>query len=280
MLEDDIQIYNTAKHSSAPILPLREVLDFIAIECVYEPKKEKKKNLERLRKQIRSKVAKKRRAIYKEKEIEKDGSTLSLWSILGNDKTEESDSESNVDSNTSSLTMNTLNGDKSVNEGNIEDIIERHSFAKLDSFGMPTLTFSGDEDYSDDEMDDMTISTVALIGSDVRDPEVRPEYIFTHANDEESNKWWYEGNNNISDVQPNTQDETTYGEFDISRIILKDNHEDDISQNSCLSGLSIIVDTANAMLCPGMKKYDLTDDYDLKLEVDHNDGFTGGKTFF
>jgi hypothetical protein len=273
MLKEDVKIYNAAKYVSAPKLPLREELDFVGVECIYEPKKKRKKRLERLRRKMSLKVVKQR---LKAQKGNRSVNEKMMWSIL-NDKDEESegsDSESFGDSTTSSLTMNTFTIKSPDNTtGERTEEVEYNLFSKNDDAGMPTLTFSEDEIASDDDIDDMTISIVALVGNEDHGTDIRPGIIFTDAANEESTKWWFERNNNSSHGEHyiDTQDDIIDTKFDISNIVTP--NDDNISQTSCLDDLSGLIDCTHAMFCPAMKKFNLPNNYDLKLKVDYDDSF-------
>lgn len=231
MITDDVKIYNAARHYSVPKLPLREVLDFVAIECVYEPKGKDKK------------VTIKRQQDHKRGRKNKNSLKSSYCGCLGKKvHTDEfsdihSQARSRPSSRASSLTMTVLSGGKIKQ---VRDVIHSELIEDEDT---PSLTFTDGDLDSGEDIDDMTISTVALIG----DHDVSPEFVFTQADNEESTKWWYEKSSHVHET---------------STEILP-------SHISCVENMSImIIDQASCCSLISTHSFDVSeDDHDLKLVV-------------
>ena len=185
MLEDDIKIYNAAIHVSPPRLPLREELNIFAIECVYEPLVTKKERHERFKKEKKANEPRKSHKANKDEKKKRNKPKIWPFCGLNANKIADSDVDSQVGSTISLLTMPTILGAESS-----DTEIEGGSLTDEDD--IPSLMFTDEEYGSDSEIDDMTISTFALVGND----NVNPNVVFTHADNTESTKWWYEESSN------------------------------------------------------------------------------------
>ncbi len=244
MSSEDVKIYSAAKHTAAPKLPLREELDIVAIECVYEPK-EKKKALGGLL--LRTKKKRNQSSSDQYSAISKNGKqgNKSFWSSFKKGDVDDDFSDSVV----SAITMHTLvrvtdnqnkDSDRASTLGTETNTVTNSNYSEGD-------LYSEDETEDIEDMDDMTISIAALVGNENIE-NTRPAIIFTSANDDgnDSTKWWYEKE--------------------------EENSEDDIHGRSsicdCIDMESMVVSVQSVFSIS--KKYDL-DSYDLKLEVENED---------
>lgn len=229
-MEDNVKIYVAFKHSSAPILPLRGELDIVAIECIYEPEQ-------------------------KSRQKKKKGKRKRIWPFKR--EREFSEIDSSVGSTTSSVTMTVS---PKIETNDFEDI-PHYSFVDDD---LPSIMFSGNDDDSSCEIiDDMTINTAALVGT--KNVSIRPEFIFTHADNDNSTTWWYERSNiNIRDEPPmealNTQN---YGS--------ENEYEYNLSHNNCFDGMSFLIDNSPMACCTIINSVNISEDnHELKLDIDYN----------
>ncbi len=224
-MEDNVKIYVAIKHSFAPNLPLREELDFVGVECIYEPKQK-----------IRQKKKKNKR------------NGKRIWPFKRKRVVSEIDSV--VGSTTSSVTMTVS---PKIETNGFEDI-PHYSFVDDD---LPSIMFSGDDDSSYEIIDDMTISTAALVGT--KNVSVRPKFIFTHANNDNSTTWWYERSNiNIKDEVPMEALDTQH---------CGNEKEYNLSHNNCFDGMSFLIDSS-PMACCTLNSVNISEDnHDLKLDI-------------
>ncbi len=290
MQDDGVRIYNAAKFTSPP-KSLREVLDFVAVECVfYEHEKQKKGRLQRLRHKLKiNKIRRGKRKNSKETDVHyREGDYDSQYG---------STAGSTADSTTSSLTMPTLIGDKSAageitnnspyskpgvpTTNNDKGPSIENSFTRLDAkkmlffnsemeadeddrelsnlgeAGLSILTMSSDEVESENEIDGMTVSTFALVGDNEHELKSRPVIIFTQADDERSTKWWYEND----DENTEEKEEGT-----------------NLQPVCCGENIDTLLINTNLLLCPARNNLDVIDKNDLELEVEHIDPMSTSKT--
>ena len=236
MVTNDVKIYSAARRDSAPQLPLREELEIIAIECVYEPKK--KKNLSGGI--LRHNTIDKERSKADVGSVESRKQNKSFWSYFRrNQNSEDEFSQSTV----SAITMHTLDElkEKEAIDASLSARVETGTTTSNSIYSDIATYAEGKNNglYEANGMDDMTISIVALVGSE-NQANMKPEVIFTSANGEESTKWWYE-----------KEEER-----------LEDHG--DLCSCSCVDVKSL-VESVQSLFIPS--KFDF-DNYDLKLEVD------------
>lgn len=227
MFAHEVKVYSAAKHSSAPDLPLREELNTFAIECIiYEPsKKPELVNKTHKNKKGRSSRKKHRRRAQKRRR------KRVLWpfqTLFAGEKNYSDANSHEVNSTTSSLTMSTA-----------IPMLE----SDTESSEIPSIMFTDNEMESDSEVDDMTVSTFALLGNASASPEV----IYTRANDDSSTKWWYETSTPLKD--------------------------DSIANDySCFQDINMFtVEMGSSFCCSGLQNIDLLDNHDLKFDVDYEE---------
>lgn len=285
ILPEDIVVYVASKKAIAPKLPLREALVTVAIECIYEQKKKKYENGGRKRVSLAN-ILKRRRQTKKLQKCtlysyeteavlhESLSNYLEKYSGGGYGK---NGGDTIGASTLSSLTMTKVLLSKAdlqrEKEASMEmEFLEMESFLPKDA---PSLASSD----VDDEMDDMTMSTFALIGEKTQ--EAPPGVIITK--DDESSKkcWWYEESGRVSPLvfedpkdeedfrNDDEQEEIAVGfdKFTIKDSIL-DRDIDTHSQYTC--DLSTIVDSTCALLCADGSLV-LPENHDLRLNIERDE---------
>jgi hypothetical protein len=214
--QDNVKVYVAAKKSSAPMLPLREALITVAVECVYEPKQKELESSSK-RKRIfigdflrRRRITKQVQActMYSHNEQTAGLTTLADYIENQNEGTRKKGEMTIGNSTLSSLTMtkvlqsenvvsktkqtplqkDTTRVQKKKLESLTTDFLEE-SFMPIDA---PSLASTD----SDGDMDDMTMNTYALIGN--RDIPRMPSKVIIIDADNTSGKWWYEKKSRLS----------------------------------------------------------------------------------
>jgi hypothetical protein len=284
---NDITIYVAAKKSSAPKLPLREALVTVALECVYEPKHDEN-NRGRNRRRVtianffkRPRQKRKLQACTLYSHEQNNGMEKSLSSYIE----ERNNLENRTNDGVSTLGASTLSSQTMMKFGReesnlVSDLFEVESYTSL---GIPSLALSDD----DEDIEDMTMDTYALIGGITTKP--IPGVIITK-DDEQSDKWWYEDGSRIS--SPSND-----GSLVVSELHMKNGLEmneskiqsltvesfdeytrydagegvNSHSKIACGDDVSVILSSAFASLCP-KESLLLSDDHDLMLTVDSYNG--------
>jgi len=278
---EDIVVYVASKKATAPKLPLREALITVAIECVFEKKKKydnggrKRVSLATILKRRRQTKKLQQCTVYSyETEAVLDESLsnyLEKYSRGGNGK---NGGDTIGASTLSSLTMTKVLLSKEELQREKEasmamDFLEIESFIPIDA---PSLASSD----VDGEMDDMTMSTFALIGDKTQN--APPGVIITKDDERSKKSWWYEESGRVSPlVFEDPKDEEDFGnddeqedksvgldEFTIKDSIL-DRDIDAHSQSAC--DMSTIVDSTCAFLCADGSLV-LPENHDLRLNIE------------
>ncbi|GFH56301.1 hypothetical protein CTEN210_12777 [Chaetoceros tenuissimus] len=268
MQNQKVEIFVAAQKTKAPKLPLKEALITVAIECVLSPPKQTGRRKLRIRKLLQRN--KKQCTLYSHEKQQAEQSLENYLTSQSNDK-----SDATIDNSTlSSLTLSKiLQTEDEIVKQRMKDFLKEQDDEESFQFDVPSLAAS-----SDSSLDDMTLSTYALVG----DSKPRDDLngIILTKDDVSSNKsWWYDTESGR--VSPLLFQDTQDGE-DASMIDKEEEEEESTMDNDSILNkevdaqswsvcdVSTIVDSTCNLFCENAGDI-LPQDHDLKLYQEDED---------
>ena len=286
MILQDVVVYVAAKKAIAPILPLREALVTVAIECVYETQKKENCGDKRRKRVSIAEIMRRRRQTQKlqtctlysfDKEVDQNEMLSNYFEKYSGEAQCKKGGDKNTMTDTigastlSSLTMtNVIQSHDDLQrkkEASMDiDFMEIESFMPIDA---PSLASS-----DVDDIDDMTMCTFALIG----ETKVPPKVSLSKDDAISKRRWWYEESARVGPLvfeDPKDKEDCGINQNQddggsafterftaIDSILYKE--IDANSRSTC--DLSTMVDSTCALFCSDSSLF-LPENYDLQLKV-------------